>query len=208
MASGDAHLEPSEVTTMRVCDVMTKQVETVRPDTSVREAAGLMRERDIGVLPVCEDDRIVGMITDRDIVVRIVAEGLTDTRVREAMTPDVTCVGEQDDLDEVAGKMRQKQIKRVPVVDANKRLVGIISLGDLAQTDSQLAGEANEGITEGAGDDEGPKEDTQVGSRRATKPQASKEERGMDRSRAHARGGERPGQDQPSTTGTRRKRKG
>ena len=185
---------------MRVCDVMTQQVETVGPDASVQDAARTMKERDIGVLPVCDGDRIAGMITDRDIVVRVVAVGRSPTNVtvREAMSSDVFCVGAEDDLDQVAETMREKQIKRVPVIDANKRLVGIVSLGDLAQTDSKLAGEANEGITEGAGDD------TEVGSRRAQK-KTSKEDRGMDGARAQARGS--VSQDEPRTSATRTKRK-
>lgn len=189
---------------MRVSDVMTKQVQTIGPDAPIVEAACLMRDCDIGVLPVCDGDRITGMVTDRDITIRAVADGKgDDAKVREVMSESVICVKEEDDLEAAAQIMRDKQIKRVPVLDASGRLCGILSLGDLAQTDSDLAEVANEGITEGAGMDDG--RSPSRGSRQPDKRRGGMSQ-SMDsgRARAQARGTqERTAGRRPSRGGSR-----
>src|ERR671932_1895099 len=118
---------------MRVSEAMTRDVRVASPEQSIREAARTMAEIDTGVLPVGESDRLVGMITDRDIAIRAVAEGKgPDTPVREVMTQDVKYCFEDEDTDHVARNMADQQVRRLPVVNRDKRLVGILSLGDLA----------------------------------------------------------------------------
>jgi len=119
---------------MRAGEVMTRDVVTVRPDATLREAACLMDDLNVGVLPVCDGRRLVGIITDRDIVVRATADGMRPdaTPVHAVMTDDVCWCFEDDSIDEIEHEMAQRQIRRLPVVDARKRLVGILTLGDLA----------------------------------------------------------------------------
>ncbi|MCI0462241.1 MAG: CBS domain-containing protein [Gemmataceae bacterium] len=139
---------------MRVNEVMTRGVECIRPDATLQEAAERMKALDIGPLPVCDDDRLVGMLTDRDLVLRAVAEGRDPrtTRVRDTMTPDIVYCFEDQDVREAARLMKEKQIRRLVVLNRDKRLVGILSLGDLAVDtgDEQLAGETLEQISEPA----------------------------------------------------------
>jgi CBS domain-containing protein len=119
---------------MKIKEVMTRGVETVRPDQTLQEAAAKMKSLDVGPMPVTEGDRLVGMITDRDIVIRAVAAG-KDTRsakVREAMSTDVVCCKEDDDVKDAAQKMKDRQIRRIVVVDAGQKVCGIVSLGDIA----------------------------------------------------------------------------
>jgi CBS domain-containing protein len=130
---------------MKVREAMTRDVRLIKPDQSIREAARAMAELDIGVLPVEENDRLVGMITDRDITVRAVAQGLgPDTPVREVMSPEVKYCFEDQSIDEVTESMGENRIRRLPVLNRDKRLVGILSLGDLAidETAQDEAGEA------------------------------------------------------------------
>lgn len=124
---------------MRVADAMTRDVHLANPDESLIDAARMMADCDCGVLPVSENDRLVGMITDRDIVVRALAEGKDgDTRIRDVMSHDVKYCFEDDDVGEVARNMGDLQIRRLPVVNRDKRLTGILSLGDIAhQSDDQ-----------------------------------------------------------------------
>lgn len=118
---------------MKVSDAMTRDVRTMSPGQTIREAAQVMQRLDLGFLPVGENDRLVGMITDRDIAVRGVGAGKgPDARISEIMTADVKYCFEDEDTDHVARNMGLLQIRRLPVVDRNKRLVGVISLGDLA----------------------------------------------------------------------------
>jgi len=137
---------------MQIKDVMTRGVEVVRPDETLQQAARKMKSIDVGPLPVCDGERLVGMITDRDIIVRATAEGRDPktTPVKEAMTPGVVYVFEDQDIEEAALLMRQRQIRRLVVLDNNKRLVGILSLGDLAEDsgDDQLSGDVLEGVSE------------------------------------------------------------
>lgn len=137
---------------MLVREVMTRGVEVVQPDSTLEEAAAKMERFDIGLLPVCEGDRLVGTLTDRDITVRSVAHGEDPTtdKVRDVMTPDVVYCFEDQDVEEAARLMQEKQVRRLPVLDRDKRLVGIVSLGDLAVEtgDEKLAGETLEQVSE------------------------------------------------------------
>ena len=130
---------------MQVKDVMTRGAECISPDTTVREAARKMRDLDVGSLPICDGDRLNGMLTDRDIAIRGVAEGLDPqaTKAREVMTAGIDYCFEEDNVDEAARHMQAKQIRRLAVLNRNKRLVGIVSLGDLAVEtgDEHLAAE-------------------------------------------------------------------
>jgi CBS domain-containing protein len=132
---------------------MTRDVRVATPGQSIRDVAKMMAEIDAGAMPVGENDRLVGMITDRDITVRAVATGKgPDTPVREVMSTDqVMYCFEDDDLDDVAKNMGDIKVRRLPVVDRNKRLVGIISLGDLAQSETRAAGKAIDKISEKGG---------------------------------------------------------
>src|SRR5215218_4670198 len=119
---------------MKVSEVMTRDIQTVRPDQSAREAAGFMLQADAGAIPVTDGDRLMGMITDRDIAVRGVAHGHgPDTPVRELMTNDVITARMDDDTDDVAVRMSEAQVRRLPVIDEQDKLCGIVSLGDLSQ---------------------------------------------------------------------------
>jgi CBS domain-containing protein len=120
---------------MKVRDAMTSGVRIANPDETIREAARTMADIDAGVLPVGQDDRLVGMITDRDIAIRAIAQGMgPQTKVGEVMTREVRYCFEDEDLDHVCQNLADQQIRRIPVVDRDKRLVGILSLSDLALT--------------------------------------------------------------------------
>src|SRR5215831_10679138 len=139
---------------MQVRDVMTKGAECVRSSNSLQEAAQKMKNLDVGPLPVCDNDRLVGLITDRDIAVRAVAEGCDPrtTTVEHVMTPDVLYCFEDQDVQEAAQLMCEHQVRRLVVLNRDKRLVGIVSLGDLAvdSGDEELAGATLEGVSEPA----------------------------------------------------------
>ena len=116
-----------------VNDVMTRNVRTLSPSDTVAIAAKAMDELDVGVIPVCEGDKLLGMVTDRDIVVRAVAKGLDgNTPLAKVMSTDIRTARETDDLDTVLADMASSQIRRLPVLDGAERLVGIISIGDIA----------------------------------------------------------------------------
>src|SRR3954463_2388908 len=138
---------------MKVREVMTSEVETVTADQTVQEAASFMLRPDAGSIPVTDGDRLIGMITDRDIAVRGIARGHgPDTPVRELMTNDVVCARIDDDCDEVASKMSEAQVRRLPVIDEQQRLCGIVSLGDLAREGaSDTAEQALEGVAQPGG---------------------------------------------------------
>ena len=139
---------------MKISELMTSNVQTVQPEQPIREAARFMLSEDAGAMPVCDGERLVGMVTDRDIAVRGVAEGLgPDTPVRDVMTGEALFCWEDDDVDDVAAKMSDAQVRRFPVVSRDdNRLVGIVSLGDLSQADHDEAAQAAlEGITEPGG---------------------------------------------------------
>ena len=138
---------------MRVAEVMTRDVRLIEPNQTIRDAARLMAEMDAGIMPVREGDRLVGMITDRDIAVRAVAQGRgPDTPVREVMTDEVKYCFEDEDTAAVERNMAEIQVRRLPVLTRDKRLVGIISLGDLAMSDKAAkVGAAVAGISQPGG---------------------------------------------------------
>lgn len=116
-----------------VTDVMTRNVRTLTPKDTVASAAQAMDKLNVGVIPVCEGDKLLGMVTDRDLVVRAVAQGLDgNTPLARVMSTDVRTARETDDLDTVLADMASSQIRRLPVLDGAERLVGIISIGDIA----------------------------------------------------------------------------
>jgi len=136
---------------MLVKEVMTKGAECVGPDDTLQEAARKMKLLDVGPLPVCANGRLTGMLTDRDIVVRCVADG-GDTRsahVREAMTEGIAYCYEDDDVTQASRLMKEEQIRRLPVLDRAEKLVGIVSLGDLAVElgDENLVGKTLEKVS-------------------------------------------------------------
>jgi CBS domain-containing protein len=138
---------------MKVSEVMTRDVRVANPDQSICDAARMMAELDAGVLPVGEHDRLVGMITDRDIAIRAVAHGKSPaTRIRDVMTDDVKYCFDDEDIDNVASNMADIQVRRLPVVNRDKRLVGIIAIADIAVSEEPVVvGEAVSGISEPSG---------------------------------------------------------
>ena len=134
---------------MKVSEVMTRDVKTVRPDQTAKEAAGFMLSEDAGSMPVSDGDRLIGMITDRDIAVRGIAKGYgPETPVSELMSNDVVCARDDDDIEDVAAKMSRAQVRRMPIIDSDERLCGIVSLGDLSRdADSESAGQALQGVS-------------------------------------------------------------
>jgi CBS domain-containing protein len=118
----------------KIADIMSTDVQTLQPQESLRRAAQCMRTLDVGALPVCDGERLLGMLTDRDITVRAIADGLNPDQacVSDIMSPDVECCSADQDVEEAKQLMGDRQIRRLPVIDAKRRLVGIVSLGDLA----------------------------------------------------------------------------
>jgi CBS domain-containing protein len=140
---------------MRVSEAMTREVRIATPGQSIRDVAKIMAEIDAGAMPVGENDRLVGMITDRDIAIRAVAQGKgPDTPVRDVMsTEQVLYCYEDEELDHVAKNMSQEQVRRLPVVNREKRLVGIVSIGDLSRkAKPNTAGKAVAAISEPGGE--------------------------------------------------------
>lgn len=139
---------------VRIKDVMSPQAEVISPDATIEEAASRMKMFDIGVLPVCDEEGLVGILTDRDLVLR----GMAATRhpkamlVGEAMTPSVVYCFEDDDVERAAAVMAGQQIRRLPVLDRNRKLVGIVSAGDIAvhAQDQQLSGKLLENVSQPA----------------------------------------------------------
>lgn len=130
---------------MQIKDVMTPEVQLISPETTLAAAAAIMRDRDFGALPVAENDRLVGMLTDRDIAVRGVAAGRDPktTAAREIMSPKILYCRDDQDIGEVAQSMGKQRLRRYPVINRAKRLVGIVSLADLTRSgDTKAAGES------------------------------------------------------------------
>ena len=120
-------------------DLMSRDVQVISPDMSIKEAAIKMRDGDFGMMPVGEDDRMIGTLSDRDIVIRAVADGLdADTKVRDVMSEGVAWAYEDDSVENAAMIMSEWQVRRLPVVDRDKRLVGIVALGDFAVESSDI----------------------------------------------------------------------
>jgi CBS domain-containing protein len=134
---------------MKIRDFMTTDIETVTADQTAKEAAGFMLRADTGSIPVCDEGKVIGMITDRDIAVRGVAEGLgPDTAVRELMSEKIVCARDDDEVSTVAQRMSEAQVRRLPVLNADGKLVGIVSLGDLSREASDAAANrALEGVS-------------------------------------------------------------
>ena len=125
---------------MKVKEAMSTDVQLIHPDQTLRDAARMMIEIDAGALPVAENDRMVGMITDRDIAVRAVANGKScDTKVREIMSGEVLYCFDDEELTHVSRNMSDMKVRRLPVVNRDKRLVGVISLGDIARHEQPAA---------------------------------------------------------------------
>ena len=129
---------------MKVSEVMTRDLQTVRADQTARDAANVMLRADAGSIPVTDGDRLIGMITDRDIAVRGIAEGRgPNTPVRDLMTNDIVAARIDDDADDIAARMSEAQVRRLPVIYENERLCGVVSLGDLSREgDTDTANEA------------------------------------------------------------------
>ena len=139
---------------MQIQQIMTQGVEFVEGDTPIINAAELMRDEDIGFLPVCENDRIVGTVTDRDITIRAVAQGF-DPRtatVREVMTQEVFYCYADEDVEHAGKVMQENEVRRMLILNRQKRLAGVISLGDIAKAagEKELAGETLGQIAEAA----------------------------------------------------------
>ena len=136
---------------MKISECMTRNVRIASPDTTIRSAAKMMADLDAGALPVGTDDRLVGMITDRDIAIRAVAAGKgPDTKAREAMTAEIRYCFEDEDLGHVLQNMGDQQVRRLPVMNRDKRLVGIVSFSDLTH-DVESSGRAIGMISEPRG---------------------------------------------------------
>ena len=124
---------------MRVKEIMSTDVKLIHPRAHLIDAAKLMREKDIGMIPVGEDDRLEGVITDRDIIIRALANGrpLEEVTIREVMTPNCHYCYEEDTIEEASKHMSKDKIRRLAVLDKNKHVVGILSLGDLSTKGSE-----------------------------------------------------------------------
>ncbi len=140
---------------MNVSQCMSTDVRVCNPDATLRDAAMTMKEIDAGFLPVGENDRMIGMVTDRDLAIRGLAEGKgPDTTVREVMSEGVCYCFDDDDIEDVSSQMADLQVRRMPVVDRDKRLVGVVSIGDLSQAGlegAECSGAALSGIAEPGG---------------------------------------------------------
>src|SRR5437588_39806 len=139
---------------MKLKDILTKDPQVISPDAMICEAGRIMKECDVGMLPVCDGQRLVGAITDRDLAIRAIAEGHDPlkTKVRDVMTPGICWCFEDQSLEEVAGLMEEKRIRRIAVLNRKKRLIGIASLGDFAMRskDEHLTEELLEGVSQPA----------------------------------------------------------
>ena len=138
---------------MRVSEAMTREVRVANPTQTIRDVAKIMAEIDAGAVPVGENDRLVGIITDRDIAIRAVAEGKgPDTPVRDIMSKDIKYCYDDEDLEHVAENMGDLQVRRLPVVNRDKRLVGIVALGDVARhEDHHTTGETTAEVSKPGG---------------------------------------------------------
>jgi Mg/Co/Ni transporter MgtE len=143
---------PGHKATLSLHAALPQQRRHPSPDQTIQQAAEMMAEIDAGALPVGENDRLVGMITDRDIAIRAVAKGLgASTKVRDVMTREIHYCFEDQDVEEVAEKMSDLQVRRLPLLNREKRLVGIVALGDIAAANDEIAGEAICEISEPGG---------------------------------------------------------
>jgi CBS domain-containing protein len=137
---------------MKVREIMTTSVECLSPDTGLREVGNKMKTLDVGFIPICEKDRLIGTITDRDIVLRVIAEGrdVNNSKAREVMTPGAHWCYEDDDVKDIAQKMREKEVRRMLILSRDKRLVGVVSIGDVSKVEEKVSGETLRDIAEAA----------------------------------------------------------
>ena len=136
---------------MEVREIMSSDVETVAPEDTLQDAAEKMKSLDVGFLPICENNRLIGTVTDRDIVIRAIAEGKDiKTNVRSAMTKGIFYCFDDEDVVTCAETMKEKEVKRMLVLNRDKKLVGVVSLGDLAKAHQDAAADALKDITEAA----------------------------------------------------------
>lgn len=129
----------------QIKDVMSRDVKILNPEAAIKDAAKQMRDGDFGLMPIGENDRLVGTLSDRDIVIRALADGKgADTKVREIMSTEVIWAYEDDSIEKASQIMSDKQVRRLPIVNSDKRLVGVVALGDLAVdgSDARVAGDA------------------------------------------------------------------
>ncbi len=137
--------------TQAIRDIMTKDIECASPESTVKDAASALKAHDIGSMPVCEGKRVVGIITDRDIAIRAVAEGLDpgSTKVRDVMSKDIVSIREDADLSEAERLMRDRQLRRLPVLNGEGNLVGYLAIAKIARTESpEEAGKVLQGVSQ------------------------------------------------------------
>jgi len=137
---------------MKVQEIMTTNVECVAPDTAVNELASKMKTLDVGFIAICENDRLVGTVTDRDIVIRGIASGknISALKAKDVMTKDIFWCFEDLDVKEVAKQMSEKEVRRMLILNKDKRLVGVVSIGDIAKVEEKESGKALKNITDAA----------------------------------------------------------
>jgi CBS domain-containing protein len=137
---------------MKIREIMTTNVECVSPDTGIQELAEKMKALDVGFVPICENDRLAGTVTDRDIVVRGLAGGqnINTIKAKDIMTQDVVWCFENQDIKDVAKRMREKDVRRMLILNQNKRLVGVVSIGDISKVEEKETGKTLKDIIEAA----------------------------------------------------------
>jgi CBS domain-containing protein len=135
---------------MKISEIMTREPELIDPNSSIHDAARRMKNENIGALPIGENDRLIGMVTDRDIAIRAVAENRdpSSTTVRDVMSEKIYYCFEDDDVEDAARCMAENQVRRLPILNRDKRLTGIVSLADIAQTGEECEKTALEGVSE------------------------------------------------------------
>jgi CBS domain-containing protein len=137
---------------MKIREIMTANVECVAPDTNLTQLAHKMKTLDVGFIPVCESDRLVGTVTDRDIVVRGLTSGsnVEMCTARDVMTKDIFFCFEDDNIKDVAETMRSKEVRRMLILNRDKRLVGVVSIGDISKVEAKVSGKVLHDITDAA----------------------------------------------------------
>jgi len=137
---------------MKIREIMTSNVECLGPDASLKDIAQEMKALDVGFIPICENDRILGTVTDRDIVIRATAEGndVNTTKAREVMSRDIVHAYDDEDVKTVAEKMREHEVRRILILDRSKRLVGVVSIGDISKVEEKVSGKTLRDIAEAA----------------------------------------------------------
>jgi CBS domain-containing protein len=138
---------------MKVREIMTTGVECISPETTLQDAAKKMKSLDVGFLPICRNDRLVGALTDRDIAIRGVAEAkAAGLRAGDIMTKDIFYCYDNDDVEHVTDYMKEKEVKRLLILNRDKRLVGVVSIGDLSKVEGiqEVVGDTLKDISEAA----------------------------------------------------------